>query len=262
MEISNEQLSVRIKAGEVELIAQLWAQVEKFIIKKASKYYVLHCENSGCEIEDLVQSGYFALLNAITYHDSDRGFSFLTILGYSLRAEFAITSGIRGKRDVLKSAISIDKPIGDDGDSCFSDFIEDASTSGEYSVESRALTNLYQQQFRKALYMGMDLLTNRQREVIQARYFEQKKVEDTARTIGCSCSNVTHLEQKALDELYRTRAESGLDEYLDSHTDYYAHTGLKRYKSTNTSSVETAVIKREELAKKWIRKFCRAEVKQ
>lgn len=261
MEISNEELAVRIKAGEAELIAQLWEQVEKFIIKKASQYHALYCKNSGCEVEDLIQSGYFALLNAITYHNPDRGFSFLTILGYSLRAEFAITSGIRGKKDALKSAISIDKPIGDDGDSSFSDFIEDASTAGECSVESRALKSLYQQQLRKALHMGMELLTNRQREVIQARYFEQKKVEDTAQTIGCSCSNVTHLEQKALDELYRTRAESGLDEYVDSHTDYYAHTGLKRYKSTNTSSVEAAVIQREELAQKWLRKFCQVEVK-
>lgn len=262
MEISNEELAVRIKSGEVELTDQLWVQVEKFIIKKASQYYALYCENAGCEMEDLVQSGYFALLNAITYHDPDKGFSFLTILGYSLRAEFALTSGIRGKRDVLKSSISIDKPIGDDSDSCFSDFIEDASTAGECSVESRALKSLYQQQLRKALYMGMECLTDRQREVIQARYFEQKKVEDTAQIIGCSCSNVTHLEKKALDELYRTRAESGLDEYLDSHTDYYAHTGLKRFKSTNTSSVEAAVIKREELAEKWLRKFCQAEVKQ
>lgn len=259
--MTNEELAIRIHQGEAELIPELWEQVQRFIIKKANQYYLLYCENSRCEVEDLVQSGYFALLNAVRYHDPEKGFSFLTILGYSLRAEFALVSGVRGKRDALKYSASIDTPVGSDENSDFADFIADASTVGENSVENRALEDLYQQQLHGALCAGMSLLTKRQREVLHARYFEQKRVEETAHIIGCSCSNVTHIEQKALAEMYRTRMESGLNEYLESHTDYYSHTGVKRFKSTHTSSVETIVLKRAELAERWIRKNYQCEVK-
>lgn len=72
--MSNEQLVIRIKAGEnvAENMKQLYNQATAFIHALAWKYRGL------AELEDLEQEGYLALYPAIDGYDPERGMKFLT----------------------------------------------------------------------------------------------------------------------------------------------------------------------------------------
>ena len=74
IEMTNEQLVIRIKSGEdvAENMERLYEQVKNFI-------------HSIGELEDLEQEGYLALYPAIDGYDPDTGYKFLTYAEYHIR---------------------------------------------------------------------------------------------------------------------------------------------------------------------------------
>ena len=79
--MSNEQLVLRIKAGEnvADNMLQLWQQNQGFIRSIAKKYAAYE------EMEDLVQQGYFGLCNAVNGYDQDSGVTFLHYASFWIR---------------------------------------------------------------------------------------------------------------------------------------------------------------------------------
>lgn len=79
--ISNEQLVLRIKAGEnvADNMLQLWQQNKRLISSIAKRYKGME------EREDLEQQGYFGLCNAVNAYDSDGGTSFSTYAVFWIR---------------------------------------------------------------------------------------------------------------------------------------------------------------------------------
>ena len=79
--VTNEQLVMRIKAGEDVAwnMEQLYNQVRRFIHAVAWKY-----RDSG-ELEDLEQEGYLALYPAIDGYDPAQGVKFLTYAEYHIK---------------------------------------------------------------------------------------------------------------------------------------------------------------------------------
>lgn len=79
--MSNEQLVLRIKAGEnvADNMLQLWQQNKKFISSIAKKYAAYE------EIEDLIQQGYFGMSNAVNGYDPESGVSFLYYASFWIR---------------------------------------------------------------------------------------------------------------------------------------------------------------------------------
>ena len=77
--MSNEQLVLRIKAGEnvADNMLQLWQQNKKFVASIAKKYAAYE------EIEDLIQQGYFGMCNAVNGYDPESG-GFVPVLCFFL----------------------------------------------------------------------------------------------------------------------------------------------------------------------------------
>lgn len=80
-ELTNEQLVIRIKAGEdvAGNMEQLYNQVRRFIHAAAWGY------RSSGELEDLEQEGYLALSPAIDGYDPAQGVKFLTYAEYHIK---------------------------------------------------------------------------------------------------------------------------------------------------------------------------------
>lgn len=78
--MTNEQLALRIKAGEDVSgnMLQLWQQVKAFIHTMAMRYQGM------ADIEDLEQEGYIALYPAIDGYDPEKGVLFLTYAEYHI----------------------------------------------------------------------------------------------------------------------------------------------------------------------------------
>jgi RNA polymerase sigma factor (sigma-70 family) len=66
------------------------------------------------EVEDLEQVSYFALLDAMRAYDPERGYSFLTWLGFPLRNRFNELTRLRApgqRKDSTLTPVSLDEPV-------------------------------------------------------------------------------------------------------------------------------------------------------
>lgn len=251
--MSNEELAERIRDGDESLIPQLWEQTEKFIAMQARRY-LRAIEERGTiltfELDDLIQEAYFSLLQAVDYFNAERG-GFLAILELCCKTAFAEVAGYRrgGQRsDALSRSISGDAPLAEDSDLTLMDTIP----ADGPAVEDTATMAMYQQQLHDALDYALAGLSARQETILRRRYYQGETQETIAAGLGCTHANVSDQERAALRHLYDARVLNGLGEFLETHTNYYAHTSLSHFKHTGTSAVEAIAIKREELVRKWL----------
>ena len=251
--VSNEELVAQIRAGDRGKLLQLWNQVERFVARQASRTAFVS-GYVGAEFEDLYQSGYLALLSAVETYDPARGMAFIGWLSVALKTSFAEAGGYRTPRqanDPLRCAASLDAPIGDQPDSdalealIADDAAEDAFTEADERV--------YRQQLHDALEKAMNDLTPRQYDILRRRYYGGQSQPDIAAALGCTRSGVSEQERAALKRLYEARDSNGLSEFLENHTNYYQPVGPGTFRRTGTSAVEKIVLKREELAQKWLK---------
>lgn len=243
--MSNEELAARIKAGEQELIPELWEQVRNFVWQQARRRFVLTGGYGGVEVEDLAQSGYLALLEAVEAFDPDGGYSFLACLRNYLKTAFARAGGYRtSKRDPLNACISFDDIVGDDPDG--STLLElQADPIDYYEIAEH---KIWLDELHSALEAAMEeALSDRERDTVRRHYWQN----ETLRSIGddekISVEMVRQIEKTALRKLSRNRKRLGLEQFIEQRTPYYAKVGMAAFNATHTSAVELAVLKREGL---------------
>ena len=79
--MSNEELAVRIQAGEATVYSVLWEQVKGFVCNAAYRFYnhyTERCNAHGVDSSDLVQAGYFALVDCVNAYDPQTGYKLLS----------------------------------------------------------------------------------------------------------------------------------------------------------------------------------------
>lgn len=99
--MSNEELAVKIQAGELNYLPELWAQTKKWIA--ASYKRMLRNSTAsqdrfiraGVTLDDLQQEGYFALLEAVDAYKPDAGYQFITYLRYPIMNRYFSAIGLK-----------------------------------------------------------------------------------------------------------------------------------------------------------------------
>ncbi len=118
---------------------------------------------------------------------------------------------VRGMMDASQHAIALERPVGDDGDSEFGDFIEDQDTPSP--VES-ATQHLLQETIEEVL----SELTPRQSHILRLRFGlgggEPHTLEEIANKFGLSRERIRQLEKEALRRLRHPRLAHNLRDYL------------------------------------------------
>ncbi len=118
---------------------------------------------------------------------------------------------IRGMMDASQHAIALERPVGDDGDSEFGDFIEDQDSPSP--VES-ATQHLLQETIEEVL----SELTPRQSHILRLRFGlgggEPHTLEEIANKFGLSRERIRQLEKEALRSLRHPRLAHNLRDYL------------------------------------------------
>ena len=75
--MTNEELAMQIQQGNKNAIAELWTAVTPFIYKCCYRFYHARtelCLSSGVTADDLIQTAFFALLNAVNSFDIATGY--------------------------------------------------------------------------------------------------------------------------------------------------------------------------------------------
>ncbi len=121
------------------------------------------------------------------------------------------TDNVRSMMDASQHAIALERPVGDDGDSEFGDFIEDQDTP---EPAEAAAHHLLQETIEDVL----SELTPRQAHILRLRFGlgggEQHTLEEIANKFGLSRERIRQLEKEALRRLRHPRLAHDLRDYL------------------------------------------------
>lgn len=246
--MTNEELAIEIQNGKTEYLPILWEQIEGFVKWKADQRFKRLLDNSklcfDLEFDDLFDSGYFAMLEAVKYFKPETGYKFLTFLGNSLKNAFneTITGRARVKKyDPLKSAISLDTPIGDDEEQTLGNILADDTDIAESVIES-----ITRQELHNDLEAALKTLESTEEKVIRLYYYYGLNLERIAEELNVTGTEVGIIKSSALRKLRKPDIRKLLEKHIDAYTNFYLRVGAKSQKSP----VELIVLQREELRNK------------
>ena len=262
-ELSNEELAMRIKNGEKELIPILWEQVKNLIAWKAQRYFN-HCSILGTlhyELDDLIQESYFAMLQAIEYYEPGEC-CFSTYLRVCIKTSFASVAGSRTPRQrnnplnfiFDNNCISLDVPLNEESTDSLIDFIPSENTDFE-NVEER----IYNEELHNALDKALATLPEGSSDILKQIYYRDKTEAVLAKEKQCSTQNISQIKENALDKLRFEKKENGLEAFLSENVDYFTKVSVTQFKSTLVSATEKVVLARERFEEKYLRKRARKE---
>ena len=215
--------------------------------------------------EDLIQSGYFALIEAIERYSPDKGMKFVTYLDYPLQTcfnEVLEQRTSKDKKNPLHKALSLDMPAGSNTeDITLQDMIIDNMSQEDYRlIEDEDFWKDVHDLLEKAINNSMEYDTM---NLFMAMLDYNCGFTEACRIIGVSEENKIGLRGCYNNGLRSIRKyimgrgkkkykELGLDEYLSIGL---RSTGLTSFKnSIFTSSTERAAIKLAD-AEVWSRKI-------
>jgi len=243
--MTNEELAVLIQQGDDGLLPQLWEQIRRFVAMKAGKYFDKLENKHGCEKDDLIQSGYLAMISALKYYKPESGYKFLTFLDYTLKNAFRDALGIKSsKRDWLDYAASLDMPLNEDGDITLLDSIGDL-TPNKADIGELVCEDVWNQELRAALDEAMTVLSKSQHEVLTMHYYFGLSLDKIADIRQCSRQNVYQQHDVALERIHYSKYREVLAEFLPYRAyekSMYRHTGYGFWKDNGFTSSQEAFL--------------------
>ena len=110
-------------------------------------------------------------------------------------------------RSAARSPISLEEPIGDEGESSFSDFLADEGAIDPADAVAESLR-------QEALTLGLSALPERHRRVLELRYGldgrDPRTLDEIGREFGLTRERIRQIEVEALRELAALREIQGL----------------------------------------------------
>lgn len=201
----------------------------------ANRYRWATDTRADVDREDLIQAAMIGICRAQTCYDESG--SWATWSSYFIRREIRALLGIRHGH-IPPNMISLDVPVGEDGDERMIDLLADEDAPDAQDV---AEYNDLQKQVRAAVARLKD---DRQREVVERTFLKDESQSAVARDFGVSTQRVQMIWTAARKNLVRDKSLCTLAN-IELRTPYYRRIGVKRFQSTHTSDVENAVLWRE-----------------
>lgn len=241
-----DHLAAKVKAGEPGAMLELWEAVKNFVALKAKQRAIPSAH--WTTFDDLMQSGFLAVVDTAEKYEPGHGYGFLTALGYHLQTEFAIENGVKSsKRDMLKYAISTENPeYGDDVDSpTIADTLADESAALAFIGVEYADFLTY---CHGVIDTAMEGLTASQADVIRLQYYRGLSMREIADRWDVSKQTVSNTTYAALCKLERGRYRRELHECLEAFDDYNQYgyaaqaSGVNRFRRSGMSSTEAAAL--------------------
>lgn len=241
-------LVVRARDGDKKALADVWNAVLWFVRMKAVGYAKNNIAGT-VTAEDLEQTGFFAVYDAVQAYDETRGASFLAVLKYYLQKRFAEEAGVRtSRRDGLQYADSTEQALYSNEDSVtIADTLEDKSAAAELEgVEYKELVAYS----RRVILVALDGLPKGYRVLLKGHYFDGIPLTAAAAVAGYeSRASASQAHNRALRHLrsyskYKGELRACLDAFKEAapYLDAAQNAGTGSYIRTGISATEGAAI--------------------
>ena len=131
-ELTDEELIALLRDGDQEAMEKLLNKYKEMVLKKAKSMYIL-----GGDSDDLIQEGMLGLFKAVRDYDCGRDASFRTFAQLCVTRQLytAVTASSRKKHLPLNTAVSLSRPVREDGGEEEEEFLDcleaDASSNPE-----------------------------------------------------------------------------------------------------------------------------------
>lgn len=235
--MTNEELAVMIQGGQADLVPTLWEQVERFVAKQAHRWFLNN--RRRVEFDDLYQSGFLAMMEAVRTFDPEGGSSFLSWMGNNhLKTAFMAALGARTEKqrqDPLHTAASLDAPLQVDEDLTIGDMVQDP-----VDCMAKADRRIWLEQLHDELDHALDTLPAEQRTALRQRFYHGMTFAEAAALAGEKPDTIRKWESAGLNKLRRGKQAARLRAFVDARTLFYAARGVH--------GVEYVVLKREQIA--------------
>lgn len=147
--------------------------------------------------------------------------------------------------------VSLNAQIGEDEDGTFEEFVP-----GPSNVESDVLDRLEQRELHKALEDCIDMIPERQQDIIRKIYWEDKSLSELSELCYQPKQRVADLRSSALNNLRKSKISRKLKPFLPAKVESIAYRGtVSSFQHTNTSSTEKAALELIERDEARIRKL-------
>lgn len=186
------ELAKQLKSGSEEARSELIKRNLRLVVYTAQKF-----ENTGVDTEDLISIGTIGLIKAVSSFNGDKNIKMATYASRCIENE--ILMHLR-KSTKLKKEFSLEEPLNTDSDGnklTISDVLGTDPDLVSKGVENEAEKDI--------LKIALDLLPEREKEIMDMRYGLSKGVEMTQKEVAdkleISQSYISRLEKKILEKL-------------------------------------------------------------
>ena len=193
-------LDAKEEAEEIEKLSNGDDEAKKKLIEHNLRlvvYIAKKFENTGIGLEDLISIGTIGLMKAINTFNSNKNIKLAT---YSSRCiENEILMHLR-RSNKLKSEISIDEPLNQDGDG--NELLLSDILGTDDDITSRGIEDEVDKKLLKA---SISKLNNREKNIMELRFgFKtgtEKTQKEVADMLGISQSYISRLEKKIINKM-------------------------------------------------------------
>lgn len=234
--MTNEQLAVSAKNGDVSAMEQLYTNNRGLIFHSVRPY-----RRMGYDTDDLMQEAYFALIKAVYSYKEDSGYKFTSYLTNTLKWYFSrLVQTDTNRRDLCV----LDAPIDEDGETTRGDMLPDEGAEFEEDA-------IYNADMEKVFGLVKDALKGENNgdmmyNVLCDVFVTGETLAAIGKKYGVKGERIRQIRVKALRNLRNPKHKK-----LQAYREYVTycsmrHGGFKEFKHTHTSGVEWAILKMEE----------------
>ena len=188
------------EAEEIEKLSKGDKEAKKKLVEHNLRlvvYIAKKFENTGVGLEDLISIGTIGLMKAINTFNSSKNIKLAT---YSSRCiENEILMHLR-RSNRLKSEISIDEPLNQDGDG--NELLLSDILGTDEDITSRRVEDEVDKKLLKA---SIEKLNKREKNIMELRFGfktgEEKTQKEVADMLGISQSYISRLEKKIINKM-------------------------------------------------------------
>ena len=188
------------EAEEIEKLSKGDNEAKKKLVEHNLRlvvYIAKKFENTGVGLEDLISIGTIGLMKAINTFNSSKNIKLAT---YSSRCiENEILMHLR-RSNRIKSEISIDEPLNQDGDG--NELLLSDILGTDEDITSRGVEDEVDKKLLKA---SISKLNSREKNIMELRFGfktgEEKTQKEVADMLGISQSYISRLEKKIINKM-------------------------------------------------------------
>jgi len=198
------------------------------------------------------------MLDMVEAYEPEKGYKFTSYIDFSMKNHLwrnVIKFNRQGvDTKPLNNCFSLDTPMGEDQEETRLDLLPDETANEGFENIN---DEIYRQQLHNVLNQAMnDSLTDRQKQVIERRYYKNQTLNQIAAESVSSLGYIGQIEKKALQRLREHNERTAvLEEYRQNILSEYAYknTGVCSFRNNRASSVEIAVEKSDKLIARYIK---------